>query len=101
MPTLSTHVSDEIDSKVREKAKKLYRGKVSAYLADLIESDILNSRKNRDTPMTPKERALLQSVAEKTTAYEQTQKDLERLQQQVEEIKRVFQSNRTDKTLHL
>ena len=50
MPTtVSAHVDDQIFKKLDEKSKKLYRGKRSAYIAELIERDLLGkSETSRD-----------------------------------------------------
>ena len=54
MPTVSAHVSEELYAKIRENADLYFRGKVSTYLADLLEQEILKQEKNFS--MTPDER---------------------------------------------
>lgn len=62
MPTISTHVTDDLSEIIKRNALKYHRGKVSAYLAEILEREILN--KNIPPPMTEEERQLLKDLAD-------------------------------------
>ena len=40
MPTIGVHVSDDLAEKIKAHANQHYRGKVSAYVGDLIDKDL-------------------------------------------------------------
>lgn len=62
MPTVSAHVTDEVADLIKERAAaSYYRGKVSAFLADLIEKAL----KEENSPsMTSEEKARLEALEE-------------------------------------
>jgi len=62
MPTVSAHVTDEVADLIKEKAAaSYYRGKVSAFLADLIEKAL---KDEKPPPMTNEEKARLEALEE-------------------------------------
>jgi ribosome recycling factor len=78
MPTLSTHVTDELEELIRTYAEKHYRGKVSAVIADLLESKFLHS-KPKQSPMTDEERKTLADLAK---SYAELKKTVDALMSQ-------------------
>jgi ribosome recycling factor len=78
MPTIATHVTEELQEKVKKHADQYYRGKVSAVIADLLEAKFLNV-KTQSPPMTDEERKTLADLAK---SYAELKKTVDALMSQ-------------------